>query len=1070
MESSTIPLESSPLSSDGLEVERAWYLLTVLLRIGRPCRPEEISAGCSLLSVPPETVIRSCFVRDSPLSVTGNFFVVPSTIATCALGNFMAKVHSSCVWPRTGVMSPLNGLKRPWEENVKTYSRKRKCISLRVPTRLLFHSGKAKLDDFSEEQSPTDVRGPLLLASCFRNGQTPSPPKIIGSDDAMQKEVLTMARNEFNVTFQSHISEKAELMLPLFCESHVVSPSVRSDCHVECTTSKADMKETVNARQQAARLATHDCGKLGNTMRDIESSHTVSDVRLQEYKEVEAVCQAKTMQVREMERDGACLPTCPISDYVDCSHASKNLGELVDMSENRARNTTYHGISHGEAKNEHADTILCSMERENRCNHAQTVAEIPESLDGHPEGNSRPKCNDSEMIGEIPDSFDGQEGSVRQNEACISRKLDGRHKQIEGRFAPGNGAQQSQLPKNEFTHPELAEHESKPSEPPETKVPLIQMVANGSMDVTECTNKKPLCAEVQLRHEFIGENNVATTSKLGQINLDEKYCFPKKQKRSRKDSIPIKNNGPDPTQKNRPQLKELPTFESFIVEEEEGSGGYGTVYRARRKHDGKIFAVKCPHPNAHMHHINNELKMLERFGGRSFVIKYEGSFKSGNSECLVLEYVEHDRPEVLKKEIDMFELRWYGYCMFRALAGLHKQGIVHRDVKPGNFLFSRRLNKGYLIDFNLAQDLHQKFNTGRNTKFSSDGKLRSIQHLPPNVKELPTTTFSAVAGGRSLEKGTGLGASTKESSLLRETNKVKRINSSQIKLFLDVCNNNKYKSQGADLSGVTPTKEGTSTRTSAERTRLPLPSQGRKELINMVEEAMQGPHHQLTTVPSSQRKRIAAPIGKMDRDLVFLSPMPVHSNGFAVSGSAPLKSKGDGKHKREGPCVGTKGFRAPEVLFKSLYQGYKVDVWSAGVSLLYLMIGRAPFVGDPEQNIKDIAKLRGSEELWELAKLHNRDLSFPMDLLDISAVPSMKLRDWCEQNSRKPDFLKRMPDSLFDLLDKCLTVNPRLRIDAEAALEHEFFSPCREAIRNNRIRRRGLTSDATASTINSISC
>lgn len=84
----------------------------------------------------------------------------------------------------------------------------------------------------------------------------------------------------------------------------------------------------------------------------------------------------------------------------------------------------------------------------------------------------------------------------------------------------------------------------------------------------------------------------------------------------------------------------------------------------------------------------------------------------------------------------------------------------------------------------------------------------------------------------------------------------------------------------------------------------------------------------------------------------------------------------NGKHKREGPCVGTKGFRAPEVklhlrannlvihfvivyahliimlkqvLLKSIHQGCKVDVWSAGVTLLYLMMGKTPFGGEPEQ-------------------------------------------------------------------------------------------------------------------------
>lgn len=63
----------------------------------------------------------------------------------------------------------------------------------------------------------------------------------------------------------------------------------------------------------------------------------------------------------------------------------------------------------------------------------------------------------------------------------------------------------------------------------------------------------------------------------------------------------------------------------------------------------------------------------------------------------------------------------------------------------------------------------------------------------------------------------------------------------------------------------------------------------------------------------------------------------------------------------------------------------------------------------------------------------------------------MDIRSWCEMNTKRPEFLEQMPMSLFYLVDRCLTINPRMRINAEDALRHEFFSPCREILRKERL-------------------
>ncbi|XP_021657509.2 uncharacterized protein LOC110647822 isoform X2 [Hevea brasiliensis] len=573
-------------------------------------------------------------------------------------------------------------------------------------------------------------------------------------------------------------------------------------------------------------------------------------------------------------------------------------------------------------------------------------------------------------------------------------------------------------------------------------------------------------AKTPPRHQAVnqsleGSKPIRTPGENHQVKRNL-VAITKAQKSRKRDNMLIKDGRKDVasfSHMDQVETKGLPCFQSYIAEEEEGSGGYGIVYRARRKSDGTTVAIKCPHANANKHHVSNELRMLERFGGKNFVIKYEGCIKSGNSDCFVLEHVEHDRPEALKKEINIYQLQWYGYCMFRALASLHKQGIVHRDVKPGNFLFSRKANKGYLIDFNLATDLSQKYRATNKLKAGNDVCFNHV--ALPNAKSIPPPKNSRIPSAKSLDAFNQ--EATKSLKITLESKIQKKRAVDRTKAQNDLNGHNVMKSQGADGSGITSVKDGTSTRTpSVERPREPLPCQGRKELINLLQEAMQSPNREGSSVPASMRKRIAAPPRKVDERFIYLTPMTLHSTGIASPGTCLIKNK-DGKHKKEGPCVGTKGFRAPEVLFRSPHQGPKVDIWSAGVTLLYLMIGRTPFYGDPEQNMKDIAKLRGSEDLWEVSKLHDRESSFPAELYKIESFPSTTLQEWCKINTKRRDFLDIIPSSLIDLVDKCLIVNPRLRISAEDALKHEFFSPCHESLRKHRLLRQGLSLDSGTS-------
>ncbi|MFN2280642.1 MAG: serine/threonine-protein kinase, partial [Anaerolineales bacterium] len=119
-----------------------------------------------------------------------------------------------------------------------------------------------------------------------------------------------------------------------------------------------------------------------------------------------------------------------------------------------------------------------------------------------------------------------------------------------------------------------------------------------------------------------------------------------------------------------------------------GKGGMATVYKAYHPSLDRYVAIKALHP-AFMEHpgfidrFNREAKVVAKLEHPNIVPIYDYS-EHEDRPYLVLKYV---RGETLKARLEKSKLTYKeSRHIFRvissALAYAHKQGVLHRDVKP----------------------------------------------------------------------------------------------------------------------------------------------------------------------------------------------------------------------------------------------------------------------------------------------------------------------------------------------------------------------------------------------------
>jgi len=320
----------------------------------------------------------------------------------------------------------------------------------------------------------------------------------------------------------------------------------------------------------------------------------------------------------------------------------------------------------------------------------------------------------------------------------------------------------------------------------------------------------------------------------------------------------------------------------FTIIEPIGTGSFSTVYHATDK-NGKHYALKRLFWNNSPERIVKELRWIYQLDHPN-IVKIHASFRIGDQATLVMEYIPHVPFRVLLSQLKGDIVKHYMYGLLSALSYMHSKKIIHRDVKPANFLFDPVSCHGSLIDFGLCEeDLHIH--------------TENVMTGEPN-----------------------------------------------------------------------------------------------------------------------------------DNDFDLLYPHLCQDRPKMIANRA-----------------GTRGFRAPEVLFAAWNQSPLIDIWSAGVVLLSILSQRYPFFKSPDDltSLCEISTIIGTEKLHAAARECGRKLRFP------SEQQGFNLRDLvCRLNPSIDEMC--VDESAFDLLEKMLEPIPSKRINAQASLDHKFFDSIRET--KNRVK------------------
>ncbi|SCU86115.1 LADA_0D12376g1_1 [Lachancea dasiensis] len=152
-----------------------------------------------------------------------------------------------------------------------------------------------------------------------------------------------------------------------------------------------------------------------------------------------------------------------------------------------------------------------------------------------------------------------------------------------------------------------------------------------------------------------------------------------------------------------------------------GEGTFSSVYKAEdltgsviksfsrhfwdsgNRQERRYVALKRIYVTSSPNRIYNELNLLYMLCGSTRVAPLCDALRHHDQVIAVLPWYRHEEFRNFYRDLPIKGIKKYLSELLQALSFVHSKGIIHRDIKPTNFLYNPQFGRGVLVDFGLAE-------------------------------------------------------------------------------------------------------------------------------------------------------------------------------------------------------------------------------------------------------------------------------------------------------------------------------------------------------------------------------